>query len=197
MTKENTLYKHFKGGLYKTHSEVNICLPDAPDTIPGIIYQNLETGVLHCRTQLDFDYEGLLSDGTVGKRFDEVISTETEKCGNCSGWPPNSFDEEKEYECTKRNKRILYYGWCTEHTPPTTSPKCPLCELTSGDYNPETVKAIEETLQMVEAEKLVKDLQGNDQLEIYLTVNGERIKSFNSIQDVFKELEKRAEDGNE
>jgi hypothetical protein len=76
MTKENTLYKHFKGGLYKTHSEVNICLPDAPDTIPGIIYQNVETGGLYCRYQSDFDYEGPLSDGTVRKRFTELLILE-------------------------------------------------------------------------------------------------------------------------
>lgn len=72
MTKQNTYYIHFKGTVYKTDETVNICLPDAPDMIPGIIYRNVQTGVLYCRFQSDFDYEGPLSNGTSGKRFSEA-----------------------------------------------------------------------------------------------------------------------------
>ncbi len=71
MAKENSMYIHFKGGLYRVLHKVEICTPDFSGTIPGIVYQN-EEGKIFCRYESDFDYEGALSDGTTGKRFAEV-----------------------------------------------------------------------------------------------------------------------------
>lgn len=60
-------YRHFKGNVYRVLEIVHLVYPDSPDIIPAVMYTN--GSEYYVRTVEDFTYDGVLSDGSTGKRF--------------------------------------------------------------------------------------------------------------------------------
>lgn len=66
------LYKHFKGNIYEV-VKIQMVSVDRGEPVPGVVYIDKDRKVW-VRTLEDFLFEGLLSDGTIGQRFSELLN---------------------------------------------------------------------------------------------------------------------------
>jgi hypothetical protein len=64
-----SVWKHFKGNEYIVLETVTVLIPDKAEGIKSVLYCGACDNRYWVRPVEDFLYEGLLSDGTIGKRF--------------------------------------------------------------------------------------------------------------------------------